>query len=408
MGVVSVQGLVSISTVVQMTLFAITLPREAFDDYAVWFTGGMFVIGLGQAVGTERVIIGKRSQADGTASARVLALAVGTVQLAVAAALSNLPLAIAALGVIAYVAYDFQRLTRCFDEAPLFVRADLAVLAVQVAAVVAVWAVVGRSVWLALLWWAVGVPAWVWLAGRTGTVREGLRVLRDDARDCVPLVVDAGLAGVPLVAALALANAQAEVGVASEARLALTILGPVTVLNMSARRLIYQEVATGPLSRRFALIWAGLCVLAFATCFGLLVFTRTPLYPWIFPGFDGLTWIAILGFAVGQTAGFFLLLPAATLRAERRTMRIGAIRVLAVLVAAGVASVVAPFDREADVAWVAATAMTTYAAGLWLASALGGPVRPHTPRSADTHPDPDHDPGLDPDPDPDLDQEAHR
>ena len=369
-GVIAVQGLVSISTVVQMALFALTLPRAAFDSYAVWFTGGMFLVGLGQAIGTERVIIGKRTLIDGTASAKVLALAVGCVQLGVAAALSSVPLAVASLAVTLYVAYDFQRFTRCFDEARLFVRADLQVIVLQVVAVLALWGIFGRTAWLVLAWWGLGAPTWAWLAGRTGTLRRGLRVLRDDARDCLPLLVDAALAGVPLVAALALANTQGDVGDASEARMAFTILGPMALLNLSARRLIYQRVASGPLSRRFALIWTGICAFAFVACVALLSLTRTPLYPWAFPGFVGLSWVAVLGFAAGQTATFSTLLPAASLRAERRTIHIGASRVIATLAAGVAAWLLVPFDDPADVAWCAATGSLTYATALAVSRTL--------------------------------------
>ena len=372
-GVVTVQGLKSISTVVQMALFAMTLPRGVFDDYAVWFTGMMFVVGLGQAVSTERVIIGLRTFPAGVASAKVLALTVGCVQLAAAAALSSVPLAVASLAVIVYFAYDFQRLTRCFDEAVRFLRADLAALSVQCIAVLALWQLYGRSAWLVVAWWGIGALVWMWFVGRTGTLRDGLRVLRDDARDCLPLLVDSALAGVPLVLALTLANAQGEVGDASAARMAYTILGPVTVMSMSARRLIYQEVASGPLSRRFALIWSGLCALGFVVCVGLLSLTRTPLYPWAFPGFEGLTWVAIMGFAVGQTAVFATLLPAASLRADRRTIRIGAVRLVSTLVAVVAAWALIPFGDPADVAWSVAAGALAYAAGLGVARALTRP-----------------------------------
>lgn len=370
MGVIAVQGTVSVSTVMQMALFAMTLPREAFDNYAVWFTAGMFLIGLGQAVGTERVIIGKRTQRGGTASAKVLGVCVGAAQIVTAMLLSSPVLAMASLAVAIYVAFDYQRFTRCFDEAGLFLRADVTVLVLQSAAVLSLFGVYGRNDWLVLVWWGVGLPAWAWLAGRDGTLREGVRVLIEDARDCLPLLVDAGLAGVPMVAALALAKAQGDVGVASEARMASTILGPIVVLNMSARRLIYQRRSRGPLSRRFAVAWAGICVGAFVSCVALLSLTRTPLYPWAFEGFVGLSWLAILGFAVGQTATFSTMLPAASLRAERRTLQIGTARVLATLAAVAAAWSLAPFTTPTDVAWCIAAAAVTYSAGLGVARVL--------------------------------------
>lgn len=380
--VILIQALNSISTVLQMAVFALTLPRADFDDYAVWVTSGMFVIGLGQAIGTERVVIGRRTLADGTHSAGVLAGMVLVVQLGVAAALGSLPLVLASLTLAPYVAYDFQRFTRCYHEGRLFLRADVLVLSVQTVAVLVLWAVLGREAWWMLVWWAIGVPVWTVLAGGMPRLRRGLAVLRDDARECSPLLLDALLAGVPLVVALALAQAQGGVGDASAARMAFTILGPVTVLGLSARRLVYQEVAKGPLSPRFAVVWTVICAVTFVVCAGLLALTRTPLYPWAFPGFVGLTWLAILGFATNHTAMFSTLLPAASLRAEGRAREIGIARVVATLAALGAGLAVAPFDSPSDVAWCVAAGSIGYSLALAAARALV-PRRPQ-PAAAET------------------------
>lgn len=380
--VILIQALNSVSTVLQMAVFALTLPRADFDDYAVWVTSGMFVIGLGQAIGTERVVIGRRTLADGTHSAGVLAAMVLVVQLSVAVALGSLPLVLASLTLAPYVAYDFQRFTRCYHEGKLFLRADVLVLSVQTVSVLVLWAVLGREAWWMLVWWCIGVPVWAGLAGGLPRLRRGLRVLRDDARECTPLLLDALLAGVPLVVALALAQAQGSVGDASAARMAFTILGPVTVLGLSARRLVYQEVAKGPLSPRFAVVWGVICAVTFVVCAGLLTLTRTPLYPWAFPGFVGLTWLAILGFATNHTAMFSTLLPAASLRAEGRAREIGIARVVATLAALGAGLAVAPFDSPADVAWCVAAGSIGYTLALAVARALV--PRPLQPAAAGT------------------------
>lgn len=365
--VVLIQALSSVSTVLQMAVFAFTLPRAAFDDYAVWVTSGMFLIGLGQAIGTERVVIGRRTHDDGTQSAGVLAVLVCLAQLVVALALGSLPLLLTSLTVAAYVAYDFQRFTRCYDHGRLYLRADSTVLALQVAAVLACWAIWGREAWWPLVWWGVGLPVWVALAGGAPALGRGARVLRDDARECLPLLLDALLAGVPLVAALALARAQGDVGDASAARMAFTILGPVTVLGLSARRLVYQEVSRGALSRRFTVVWTGICLVTFLVCSGLLALTRTPLYPWAFPGFVGLSWVAVLGFATNHTAMFSTLLPAASLRAEGRAREIGLARLVATIAAAATGLWIAPFDSAADVAWCVAAGSIAYSVALGLA-----------------------------------------
>lgn len=369
-GVVLVQGLNSVSTVVQMAVFALTLPRADFDDYAVWVTSAMFVTGLGQAIGTERVVIGKRTPSDGAASAGVLALLVALIQLAVAAALASVPLIIVSLTLLLYVVYDYQRFTRCYAEARAFLKADAAVLTAQVAVVLAVWQLMGSHAWLVLAWWALGTPVWGWFSSGASRFGRGLKVLRADAGECLPLLLDATLAGVPLVAALALVQAQGSVGDASAARMALTILGPVTVLGLSARRLVYQEVARGPLSRRFALVWTGICIATFAVCIALLTLTRTPLYPWAFPGFVGLSWLAILGFATNHAAMFSTVLPAASLRAESRAREIGIARVIATVAAAAAAWRIAPFQSPGDVAWCVAAGSIGYTLALAAARAL--------------------------------------
>ncbi|MBF4162532.1 hypothetical protein [Nocardioides acrostichi] len=370
-GVIAVQGLNSINTVIQMALFALTLPRTDFDDYAVWVTSGMFMIGLGQAIGTERVVIGRRSFDDGTSTSGVIALAVCAVQVGVSLALGSPALVIASLAFAPYAAYDFQRFTRCYDEAKRFLRVDLSVLVVECVAVLALWATLGRHAWLAVVWWVLGVLPWSRLAGREVLrLRRGVRVLRDDLHQCLPLLMDAALAGVPLVVALALARAQGDVGDASAARMAFTILGPVTVLGLSARRLVYAEVAKGPLSARFTAVWGGICVATLVACALLLSLTRTPLYPWAFPGFVGLSWVAILGFAVNHAAMFSTLLPAASLRAEQRAREVGISRVIATGSAVVVGVLVLPFDSPADVAWCVAAGSIGYTVSLFAARLL--------------------------------------
>ncbi len=370
-GVIMIQGLNSLTTVIQMALFAIVLPRSDFDEYAVWVTSGMFLVGLAQAVGTDRVLIGNRTFSDGASSGRVLALAVTLGQLGVAAGLGNVDLLLCSLAMFAYVTYDFQRYVRCFTEAKHFLRRDLVVVGSQVLLTTVAWAVWGDNGWLVLTWWLVALPFW-WAFGGPdrGRLREGVTVLRLDVRECLPLLADAVLAGVPLVVALALVQAQGAEGEASAARMAFTILGPITVLGVSARRLVYHQVAQGPLSRAFAVRWVGVVALTFALCAGLLALTRTQLYPWAFPGFVGLTWLAILGFATNHSAMLATFLPAASLRAERRSSAVGLSRVVASIASAGAGVLLFPFTSPADVAWCVAAGSIAYAASLFVARAV--------------------------------------
>ena len=107
---------------------------------------------------------------------RVLALVVGLAQLGVAVAIGSLPLVLCSLCALAFVAYDYERMVRCFDEPRWFLRRDVVVILAQVAAVLVAYAVHGRSAWLVVAWWAVAVPFW-WGAGRAlpGRVRAGVR-----------------------------------------------------------------------------------------------------------------------------------------------------------------------------------------------------------------------------------------
>ena len=141
-------------------------------------------------------------------------------------------------------------------------------------------------------------------------------ILVEDTRESVPLLVDSVLAGLPMVVFLALARAQGSEGDASAARMALTILGPVSVLGIAGRRLVYARAAGGSFGARFATLWAGVVAAVVVLCAGLLVLTRTPLYPWAFPGFEALSWVAIIGFALNHGAFFATFLSNATLRAR--------------------------------------------------------------------------------------------
>ena len=197
-------------------------------------------------------------------------------------------------------------------------------------------------------------------------------------RESLPLLADAALAGVPLVVALALVRAQGAEGDASAARMAFTILGPITVLGISARRMVYARTAQGPLSARFAAKWTVVVVVTFIGCAALLSLTRTPLYPWAFPGFLGLTWWAILGFSTNHAAMFSTLLPAASLRAEQRSLQVGIARLAATLAAAFVGFFLLPFDAASDVAWCVAAGSLAYTSSLYVARSLT-PRRPTTP-----------------------------
>ncbi|WP_139977484.1 hypothetical protein [Nocardioides litoris] len=367
---VLLQAVASISTLLQMVVFAMLLGRRDFDDYSVWITVTAFLVGLGQAVGVERVLVGRRTFAQGLAAARVLGLAVALAQLAVAVALGNLPLALCSVAVLAYVGWDFARFASDVADAAAYLKRDVVVLVLQVAVVAGLsLGDLDRS-WLPLAWWGVGAVLWTWFTVTLGWARagtgSGLRSLWEDRREAAPLLLDAALAGVPLVVALALARAQGSAGDASEARLALTLLGPVTVLGLAARRLVYRRASSGRLDQRGKVVFAVAVLVVLTTCAVLLALTRTPLYGWVLPGFVGLSWAAVLGFATNHGSLMAVMLPAAYLRAEGRSTAVGVARLVATLAGLGTAVLLMPVDSPADVAWSVAAGSLAYMALMWV------------------------------------------
>lgn len=372
------QALNSLTTVVQMGIFAVLLPRAAFDDYAVWITSTMFAIGLGQAVGSERVVIGRRSFADGMSSAWSLGIAIFVVQAGVAVWLQSPELAVCALGVLFWAVWDFLRIVQGFDRAGLFLSRDLGVVLIQVGSVVAAWALGLPDHLLVVVWWGVGTVLWpvfiIQLGLATAAARRGgFRVLWHDRRESAPLLLDAALAGVPLVLALALARSQGSEGDASAARMALTILGPVTVLGIAGRRIVYSARAAGGFSVRARAMFTAAVVVVFVVCFAILVVTRTPLYPLLLPGFAGLSWWAILGFSTNHASVMAAMLPAANLRADRRSLDVGAARILSTVAAVVFVWLYAPFDTVAHVAWCVAASSIVYAVVLYAVSLVRPP-----------------------------------
>lgn len=377
------QALNSLTTVVHLALFAIVVPRAFFDDYSVWFTASMFAIGVGQAIGSERVVIGRRSYEDGARSAWSLALLILLVQVGMAVWLQSPVLAMASIGIFLWVVWDYLRIVQGFEEAPTFLRRDATVVVVQVLAVVAGDLAGLPGQWLAVVWWGVGSLLWCFFIGRMGLLgasarRGGFRVLWADHRESAPLFFDAALAGIPIVLALAVARSQADEGVASAARMAFTLLGPVAVLGIAGRRIVYQARSQGGFTPRTRAMFTAAIGMVFAVCFLILTLTRTPLYPLVLPGFAGLAWLAILGFAVNHSSVMAALLPAADLRAEKRTVTVGLARVVATLTAGAFVLLDRSFDSVTDVAWCVATSSIAYALVLVLAQM----IRPTSPSAS--------------------------
>ncbi len=366
--ILGIQAINSGSSVVQMGLFAIAMPRSSFDEYSIWFTSFLLLVGIGQAVGSERVLIGRRTHEAGRDSAQSIAFFVCAAQLVVAAALASVPLALCSVAALAFVSYDYERLIRCWTHPGRYLRQDIVVLITQVAVTLCVWRLAGDSAWLALAWWIPAMPLWLQLSPVTFTrALAGLGVLRDDRWECRPLLLDSVLSGVPLFGMLTLVHVQGQEGDASAARMALTILGPLSVMGLAARRVIFTKVAEQTLTRRFLWGWSAFVVGTAFSAVGLLALTRTPLYPFLLPGFEALSWGAIVGFAVNHAAVFAAYLPAAALRRQSRSATLLMARAVATVGAATTAVVFMPVDDPAAVAWSVGVSSLCYSALLMMA-----------------------------------------
>ncbi len=120
-----------------------------------------------------------------------------------------------------------------------------------------------------MAWWGAAAPLWfAFGSGHPAKLRTGVRVLVADLRESTPLLADSILAGLPMVAFLALARAQGSEGDASAARMALTILGPVSVLGMAGRRLVYQRASSGSFGARFTTMWSAVVAGVLVLCTG--------------------------------------------------------------------------------------------------------------------------------------------
>ena len=128
--------------------------------------------------------------------------------------------------------------------------------------------------------------------------------------------------------------------------MALTILGPVSVLGMAGRRLVYQRASSGSFGARFTAMWSAVVAGVLVLCIGLLILTRTPLSPWAFPGFEALSWLAIIGFATNHAAFFATFLPSATLRADGQSGTVLLARIVGIAATRVAALVLAPFDQS--------------------------------------------------------------
>lgn len=344
-GIVGVQGLNSLSTVVQLVLLTLLLPAGPMDRFAVWFTASQLIVGICQSIAAERVLVGRQMRATAESAIKALSLTAAGLGGILAIWLGSLPLVLCSVGLGAFVLYDFHRVLDCFVSWGTFVRIDATILSVQVAAVIALHSTLEDTEFLLAVWWLVGLVGWLvgtrvarqLIDGRPEPskigVAEGFRTLRRDARETWPLFVDAVLAGGSLLLVLGLAHAQGAEGTAAASRLALTLLGPVTIILLAGRRIVYRRAAQGPFSRRFEVRWWALSLSVLAVCVGLLFVTMTPQYRSMFADLPELSVWAMAGFAATYATATATFLAAASLRAAGSTKLIGAARIVAILAA---------------------------------------------------------------------------
>lgn len=382
--VLALQVQVSVAGLTHLLVLAALLPAQEFDAYAVWYTVLLAVVGMCQCVGAERVLIGARRHEDGPAAALVLGVVAGGLLAVLALALDRPGLALASASTVPLVVWDHQRVAGAGRDAGCLLRADLVVLVLQAAAL-AVVAAAGGATWLPVAWWLMGGVCWTALlvlrARRRRlllSLRKGARVLREDLAQVSPLLLDAAMASIVLVAGLVVLQSAAEPGAASALRVAVSLLGPVAMLGLVVRRVVYSRV--GLLSERSWLTGFGLVLLG-AVAAGILILApgRAGVLDPVVPAMTLLAWWGVAFLVLDRAVLTALSFPAALLRARDRARTIAGARLVGVLLAIGVLVALRPLSA-AVVAAACATASVTYA-GLLVAAAARGTMGPGEQRA---------------------------
>ena len=205
-GATALQAFGSLSTMAHIIVLARLLPSTQFDAYSVWVTAGGFILGVAQAVGAERVLVGRRAEQDGLAVAAVLGLTVGGVLAILSLVLGAPTLLWCALAVPPTVAWDYLRVVEGLPKPAPFLRRDISVAFTQLAGV-GVAAALGAPAWTlpVVYWFVAGGMVSIFMARRVRALFRfpvGLRLLWTDRAQAFPLVFDGVLAGLPLVVGL--------------------------------------------------------------------------------------------------------------------------------------------------------------------------------------------------------------
>lgn len=381
-GATALQAFTAIVSLLQILVMARLMRPDDFDPFSVWVTANGVVLGMVQAVGAERVLVGRRDPAAGLASAGVLAVVAGTVLGVLSIALGQPALVLASLAIVPVAVWDYLRIVEGLPQPLPFLKRDVCVAASQFLLVTVAGLAGVPGVLLPLVFWGVAAVLVTGLLLRrlAGVLRPrlGLRTLLADRTQAAPLLLDGLLSGFPLVAGLAVVQARGVVGEATDARLALTILGPVTVLGLAGRRVIFSARRDGPFTGQMRLVILVSTLAVLVGCAGLLALTHTPLYGLVLPGLGGLAWAAIAAFALNHALTWFAFAPTAVASAEGRAGLMGWARGLGTIVAAGF-MLLAPFDTAAQVALCMVSATLAYL--LFLLLAVGG-RRSDTPAAA--------------------------
>lgn len=362
-GVLTLQALVSVSSLLQILVFTPILRAGDFDAYAVWITTLLFIAGLAQAAGGERVLVGRRSYVEGRGATLVVAIAATVVLVATGVVLWSPALALAGLSVAPLLLWDYERLVRGQPDPWSLLWRDGAVLVLQLGCTLTA-AQFHTSLWLVLVWWGTGGLAWWLLVGRMaeGRLRLGaaLTDLRGDLPENWPLLADTVLAGAPLLIALSLLHSYGADGEASQARLCVSLLAPITILALTARRLVFARAGQGRMTARVVRLWIVVVLLVCLLAVALLSLPRASWFQGVVPLLQPLSLVAMTGFVLDRSARLAATLPGSMLRAGGRTGPVVVSRALSLLVGLVVLALLWPISSAASAGLVAGAASAAF------------------------------------------------
>ena len=350
-----------------LLLLAALLPRAVFGEYAVWNAYLLTAIGVTQALNGEADLLRSGRLAAHRDPVLLAGLGAG-VLLAVPGYLAQgWPLVCASAAVPALVAWDYWRFRSMRSRPGRLVIDEAAVTVVQVLALLSLRDVVPPH-WLPALWWMVGAAGFAVLLfakGMRPALNAEMRAARAKGAQYVDLIVDAVLAGMPLIVGLQLLLARGEAEEAADLRVVLAVLGPLTVVGLLARRFLFLGLGRQIRARVLYLLAALPPAVTVVYVALLLTLLSTGVMTAVLPEYAGLSGGLVVLLAINSSIFTASSLPMGRLRqaGRARTIRNGRLVGLAPFIA------LAPWFTSATTVAGASTAYAlAYAAYIWIAA----------------------------------------